>query len=74
LRPTTIVTLCTGVIIALGALAFGILAFVARGSGKPWFYWIAPLLVLGFAAMMANLVVQYYVKVGRLESKGRPKR
>jgi len=74
LRPSTIVSLITGVVVGLAALAFGILAFVDRGSHRPWFYWIAPLLVIGFAGVMANLIAQYYVKVGRLEVKGRPRK
>ena len=45
-----------------------------RGSHRPWFYWIAPLLAIGFAGVMANLIAQYYVKVGRLEVKGRPRK
>ena len=28
---------------------------------------------LGFASVMASLAAGYYVKVGRLESKGRPR-
>jgi hypothetical protein len=68
------VSLVTGVVLALGGLAFGILAFVSRDNAKPWFYWIAPLLAIGFAGAMANLIAQYFVKVGRLEIKGRPRR
>jgi drug/metabolite transporter (DMT)-like permease len=74
LRPSTIVSLITGVVVALAGLALGILAFVERGSHRPWFYWIAPLLAIGFAGVMANLIAQYYVKVGRLEVKGRPRK
>jgi amino acid permease len=74
LRSSTIVAIIAGVAVALAGLSLGILAFVDRGSGKPWFYWIAPLLAIGFAGVMANLVVQYWVKVGRLEVKGRPKK
>jgi hypothetical protein len=62
-----------GVIIFLAGMAFGIWAFVSNSGGKPWFYWIAPLLCLGFAAIMLQLVVTYWVKVGRLEVKGRPR-
>jgi hypothetical protein len=74
LRPSTIVSVITGVVVALAGLAFGILAFVERGSHRPWFYWISPLLAIGFAGMVANLIAQYFVKVGRLETKGRPRK
>jgi len=40
-------------------------------GGKFWFYWIAPLLMIGLGGVIASLAVGYYVKVGRLESKGR---
>jgi hypothetical protein len=73
-RPSTIVSLVTGVVVALTGLALGILVFVDRGSHRPWFYWIAPLLAIGFAGVMANLVAQYWVKIGRLETKGRPRK
>jgi hypothetical protein len=42
-------------------------------GGKFWFYWIAPLLMIGLGGVLASLAVGYYVKVGRLESKGRPR-
>ena len=45
-----------------------------RSGGKLWFYWIAPLLAIGFFAVMAQLAVMYWVKVGRLETKGRPRK
>jgi hypothetical protein len=61
LRPTRIVALTAAVLVA------------DRQSGRPWFYWIAPLLAFGFAGMMVQLVVGYWIKVGRLETRGRPK-
>ena len=49
MRPSTLLSVILAIIIFLGGLALGIIALVARGGGKPWFYWIAPLLVIGFA-------------------------
>ena len=63
-----------GVVIGLVSLAYGILELVDRNGGEAWFYWIAPLLAIGFAGVVFNLVVQYYMKVGRLEMKGRPRK
>ena len=74
MRPSWIVSLAVGFVISLGAIAVGILAFVSRDHSKPWFYWISPLLAIGFAGVMANLIVQYYLKVHRLETKGRPRK
>ena len=73
MRPTTIVTLITALAVGLMALALGIYAFVERPYSKPWFFWIAPLLAIGFFTAMVNLCEQYWVKVGRLETKGRPR-
>lgn len=73
MRPTTIVTLIVGALLALGAGALGVYLFVNRSSGKLWFYWIAPLLAIGVALMLLNMTIQYYMKVGRLEARGRPR-
>jgi membrane-associated PAP2 superfamily phosphatase len=63
-----------GFILGIVGLFLGIHVFVYRGSGKLWFYWIAPLLAIGFFAVMAQLAIMYWVKVGRLETKGRPRK
>ena len=62
-----------GIIIFLAGMAFGIYAFFSNEGGKPWFFWIAPLLCLGFGLIMIQLVVMYWLKVGRLEVRGRPR-
>jgi len=70
-RASTITTMIMGVAIGLVGLALGIYAFANRSGGKLWFFWIAPLLAIGFFTVMAQLAVGYWVKVGRLETKGR---
>jgi len=66
--------LTAAILVGLGGLALGIIVlFVDRQGGRPWFYWIAPLLAFGFAGMMIQLAVAYWVKVGRLETRGRPR-
>ena len=74
MRSTTISMLFAGVVVGLGGIALGIYYFMHRTGHKPWFFWIAPLLAFGFALVMVQLVVAYWVKVGRLETKGRPKK
>lgn len=74
MRPSTISLLIAGVLVGLAAGVLGLLAFVDSEGGKPWFYWIAPLLAIGFLGIMAQLVVQYWAKIGKLEVKGRPRR
>jgi hypothetical protein len=73
-RPTRVLALVVAVLIALAGLMFAVIVlFVDRQSGRPWFYWIAPLLAFGFAGMLIQLCVSYWIKIGRLETRGRPK-
>jgi formate hydrogenlyase subunit 3/multisubunit Na+/H+ antiporter MnhD subunit len=71
-RPTRIIAIVAAVLVGLGVFGLAVyLLFVNRPGHRLWFYWIAPLLALGFAGMMINLVVGYWRKVGRLEMRGR---
>jgi hypothetical protein len=72
-RPSVIMMLAAAAVIALGGIALGIGVFVDHTGGKFWFYWIAPLLMLGTGALFAALAAGYWMKVGRLEAKGRPR-
>ena len=73
MRPSEIILLVTGVVIALIGVVLGIDVIFDHSGGKFWFYWIAPLLMVGLGGVLAALAVGYYVKVGRLEAKGRPR-
>ena len=72
MRPSEIMMLTIGVIIALAGLAMGLGVIFDHTGGYFWFYWIAPLLMVGLGALLISLSVGYYMKVGRLETKGRP--
>jgi uncharacterized membrane protein YcjF (UPF0283 family) len=72
-RPTTILSLLAGILIALAFVAWAVMLVVDRKGGYEWFYWAAPLLVLAFGGMLLNLTRQYWVRVGKLEVKGRPR-
>jgi hypothetical protein len=72
-RPAEWMMLVGGVIIALAGIAAGIGVFLDHSGGKFWFYWIAPLLMIGLGGLLIQLAVAYYLKVGRLEMKGRPR-
>jgi hypothetical protein len=74
LRPSEIVMMILGVVFGLAALALGIGLFIDRPASAMWFYWISPLLAIGFAFTAFQLVMAYWVKVGRVETKGRPKK
>jgi uncharacterized membrane protein HdeD (DUF308 family) len=73
-RASTISAIVVGVLLGLVGIVFGIHAWVARSGGKLWFFWIAPLLAVGFFGVMIQLIVGYWMKVGRLETKGRPRK
>jgi len=73
-RASTISALIIGIVLGLIGLVLGIHVFAYRGGGKLWFYWIAPILAIGFFGVVAQMAVLYWVKVGRLETKGRPRK
>jgi hypothetical protein len=72
-RPSVVMALVAAVLVALGGVALGIGVFVDHTGGKFWFYWIAPLLTIGLGGMLIMLTAGYWMKVGRLEAKGRPR-
>ena len=74
MNASTISTIILGLAIGLVAAVLGINILFNHGGGKLWFYWIAPLLAIGFFATMAQLAVGYWTKVGKLETKGRPRK
>jgi len=73
-RASTISMLILGMLVGIVGLVLGFYIFFHHTGGKLWFYWIAPLLSIGFFAVVMQLVVGYWVKVGRLETKGRPRK
>jgi hypothetical protein len=72
-RPSDLVLLPVGVLFALAGIVSGIWVIFDHSGGKFWFYWIAPLLMLATGAILIALTVGYWVKVVRLEVKGRPR-
>jgi len=47
-RASTISALIIGMVIALVGLVLGIYVFADHSGGKLWFYWVSPLLAIGF--------------------------
>ena len=74
MRAATIGAMVFGFLLAVVGLVFGIHAWVVRPGGKLWFFWIAPLLAVGFGGVITQLAFGYWIKVGRLETKGRPRK
>jgi uncharacterized membrane protein HdeD (DUF308 family) len=72
-RPTTILSLLAGLLLAIVGILTAITLMVDRTRNYLWFFWAAPLLVLVFGLMMLNLLRQYWTRVGKLEVKGRPR-
>lgn len=73
MRPSVILSLIAAVLTGLSGVALAVWLLVDRSGGKPWHYWAAPPLALGFGGMLFFLAFQYYARVGRLEMKGRPR-
>ena len=73
MRPSVIMLLAAAVVIALGGVVLGIGVIFDHTGGKFWFYWIAPLLMLGLGGILIMLTIGYWMKVGRLAAKGRPR-
>jgi len=73
-RPAIIAMIITGLVLGLTAVVLGVWRFLDHNGKFPWFYWIAPLLLIGFFAVMLQLTIMYWMKVGRLETRGRPRK
>ena len=74
MRPSYIGTLIAGIIAAVVGAVLALYVLFNHSGKYPWFYWIAPLLLIGFLFVIGNMSIQYYLKVGRLETKGRPRK
>ena len=73
MKPSEIMGMLGGIVLGLGVVALAVFMYVDRTHAKPWHFWIAPLLALLAAASLIQLAVGYWIKVGRLETKGRPR-
>jgi hypothetical protein len=72
-KPSEILGMVGAVLFGLGLAAIAIFMYLDRNHAKPWHFWIAPVLAMVAAASLVQLAVGYWVKVGRLEVKGRPR-
>jgi hypothetical protein len=73
LRPSAIVWSVIGLIIAIDLLGVTLIIWTQAEGGKPWHYWIAPVMALQAVMLLALLAFGYFWKVGRLEARGRPR-
>lgn len=74
MRPSTVLSLITAVVVAVGSAAISFYAFVVHKDadrGVPWHFWLAPILMLGVVACLLQLVGMYWLQVGRKETRGR---
>jgi hypothetical protein len=72
-KPSEILGMLGGLVFALGMMALVVFMYVDRNMAKPWHFWIAPVLGIVTAATLVQLAVGYWIKVVRLETKGRPR-
>lgn len=73
-RPTTVLSIISAVIFAVGSAAVSFWAFVAHKdaeTGVKWHYWLAPILMLGVVACLLQLAGMYWLQVGRKETSPR---
>ncbi len=73
-RPSTMLSLASAVLFAVGSAVISVIAFFAHKdaeTGVKWHYWLAPILMLGLVACLLQLVGMYWLQVGRKETRGR---
>jgi ABC-type branched-subunit amino acid transport system permease subunit len=73
-RPSTILSLVSAAVFAVGSTVFAVVAFVAHkdaDQGVKWHFWLAPILMLGIVACIIQVVGMYWMQVGRKEVRGR---
>ena len=73
MKPSEILGMAGAAVFAIGTAALAVFMYLDRNHAKPWHFWIAPILGLAAAASLVQLAVGYWIKVGRLETKGRPR-
>lgn len=74
MRPSTILSLVTAAVFAVGSAAYAVIAFVVHKDGDQavkWHFWLAPLLVFGIVACLVQVLGMYWLQVGRKEVRGR---
>jgi hypothetical protein len=72
-KPSEILSMMGAAVLALGLIALAAFMYADRNWAKPWHFWIAPVLGIVAAATLVQLAVGYWIKVGRLSTKGRPR-
>jgi len=73
-RPTTILSIASAALFAVGCVVLSIFAFVVHKDadhGVKWHFWLAPILTLGIVATLVQLIGMYWLQVGRKEVRGR---
>jgi len=73
-RPSTVLSLVTAAVFAVGSAAYAVIAFFIHKDADQsvkWHFWLAPLLVIGIVACIVQVVGMYWIQVGRKEVRGR---
>lgn len=74
MKPSTITSLVFAVTFGVGSIGLALWFFFMEkdGDGVKWHFWLAPILMIGLGALLAQLTATYWVKVGRTEMRSRP--
>jgi hypothetical protein len=73
-RPSTILSIASAAIFAVGSAVFSVMAFVVHKDaehGVQWHFWLAPILMLAIVATLLQVIGMYWLQVGRKEVRGR---
>ena len=70
LRAAVVAVTASAVAVFSASPAFAQAAAAGAGKARPWHYWMAFFLLLGFLAFMASLGVGYYFRVIRRRGPG----
>lgn len=71
MKPTYVAWIVVGALIGIDIFVTSLIVLTQATGGKPWHYWIAPVLALQAAILLCLLAFGYFWKVGRLELRSR---
>lgn len=67
MRPSYVAWIVIGLLVAIDVGVTSLIVLTQAAGGKPWHYWIGPVMTLQAALLVLALVFGYFWKVGRLE-------
>ena len=74
MRPTTIISIATSVLLGLGGVALAVYLLVDRQGDVKWHYWLAPFMMIIAGLTIFQLAALYMKTIGSKELRSRPPR